>query len=176
MGLPLDGLLNMKNMTNMTNMSNLTKQAIGNFGNKLDVASFEKMDGLEDFISSSDNPTLLKGVVTKIQQGDNIVETDFAGLSGQDMEFANDLKAIKGTTGPKDVADNFSELMGKYINSVDQKHKVAENAVETFATGGNIDVHSVMIASEQANLSMQLTMQLRNKILQAYQEINNVRV
>lgn len=191
MGLPFGGITNltnlssmgnMKNLTNLTgmggmgNMSNLMNMMGGNLTEKVDASSLDKMGGLEDFIGSADNPNLLKGIVTKIQQGDSIQDVDLEGLSEKDAEFANDLNAIKGSDAPQEVADSFSELMGKYINNVDQKHKVAENAIETFASGGNIDVHSVMIAAEQANLSMQLTMQLRNKIVQAYQEINNIRV
>ena len=86
------------------------------------------------------------------------------------------MKAIGPTAGPQELVDKFSDLMGKYMNVVDKKHKAAEKAIETFASGGNIDIHSVMIASQKASLSMQLTMQLRNKIVQAYQEIKHIRV
>ncbi len=44
------------------------------------------------------------------------------------------------------------------------------------AMGEDVSVHDVMIASEKASLSMGMALQLRNKILSAYTEINNVRV
>ncbi|OGI02700.1 MAG: flagellar hook-basal body complex protein FliE [Candidatus Melainabacteria bacterium GWF2_37_15] len=136
---------------------------ISEFTNKLNVANFKNLNKLDEFVNSSDNPEVLKGGISKIEQLN-------------DLELASDLKALQGTSTTQDVADKFSDLMNNYMNNVDQKHKAAEKAVETFASGGNIDVHSVMIAAEQANVSMQLTMQLRNKILQAYQEIHNIRI
>ena len=136
---------------------------LNEFTNKLNLSNFKNLNKLDEFTDSSGDSEVLKGGISKIEQI-------------QDTELVDDLKALQGTSTTQDVADKFSNLMDSYLNNVDQKHKVAEKAVETFASGGNIDVHSVMIASEQANVSMQLTMQLRNKILQAYQEIHSIRV
>ncbi len=157
---PLEGF------TNMVNLSSLKGFNPGNF---------ENIKNLDDFLDFSENPELLKGAISKIQQGYEINEADLAGLGDKELEFVADLKAV-GASGPKEITGKFSELMSNYLNSVDQKHKAAEKAVETFASGGNIDIHSVMIASEKASLSMQLTMQLRNKIVQAYQELKHIRV
>jgi len=74
------------------------------------------------------------------------------------------------------VADKFSDVLGNYIKDVNSKNREAEKAVETFVSGGNIDMHSVMIAAEKASLSMQLAVQMKNKILQAYQEVSRVQV
>lgn len=144
--------------------------------NKQIVSDFQNINSLESFVDSSENHVLLKGAVTKIQRGDEIEDADLEGLTNNETELVQDLQKIKGIAGAGELAQNFSDLVGNYITSVDNKHKTAENAVKTFASGGNIDIHSVMIASEKANLAMQLTMQLRNKVLQAYQEIQNVRV
>jgi flagellar hook-basal body complex protein FliE len=47
----------------------------------------------------------------------------------------------------------------------------ADKQVEGLLNGEGNDVHSAMIAVEKANLSFQLMMQVRNKIVDAYQEI-----
>ena len=103
-----------------------------------------------------------------------------------DPELASDLKilseknnqAVNGLDSSDMSADKsvkgFSEIIGNYIKDVNNKQINADSAINTFTTGGNIDVHNVMIASEKANLSMQLALQLRNKCLQAYQEISRM--
>lgn len=170
MAIPLEGL------TNMLNTTNLKGFGAGAFGNNLNVADFANINKLDDFLKASDTPELLQGFVSKIQQGEAIENLDLSGLSNKDLEFVKDFSSLKTGSGPQEVTNSFSEVMGNYINGVDQRSKSAEQAIKTFASGGNIDVHSVMIAAEKASLSMQLTMQLRNKIVQAYQQIQQIRV
>lgn len=101
-----------------------------------------------------------------------------------DQELVNDLKALSvqdsssvgAIDSPERLYKTFTDALNKGINSVNNANINAEKAVETFAAGGNIDVHSVMIASEKAHLNMQLAMQLRNKFVQAYQEISRLQV
>jgi flagellar hook-basal body complex protein FliE len=76
----------------------------------------------------------------------------------------------------QNTVNSFNKVLGNYMNEVNQSQIEADRTTKLFASGGNIDVHSVMIAAEKANLSMQLTMQMRNKILQAYQEISRMQV
>ncbi len=74
------------------------------------------------------------------------------------------------------TADTIGKAFGNGLNSVNEAQNNAYNAAETFASGGDISVHEVMLASQKANLSMQMAIQLRNRMLNAYTEINNVRV
>ncbi len=52
----------------------------------------------------------------------------------------------------------------------------ADQAVEKLAGGGDIDPAEVLHAVQKANVAFQMMMQMRNKIVQAYQNIQNVRV
>ena len=54
--------------------------------------------------------------------------------------------------------------------------KEAEDAFETFASGGDISVHEVMIASQKSGLAMQMAIQLRNQMLNAYNEFKNMSI
>ena len=74
------------------------------------------------------------------------------------------------------LINTFSNVLSNSINGVSNSQLDAEKATQIFATGGNIDLHSVMIASEKASLNMQLAMQVRNKLIQAYQEISRLQV
>ena len=62
------------------------------------------------------------------------------------------------------------------INNLSATQKAAEDAMETFAAGGDISVHEVMIAAQKSTLAMQMAIQLRNQAVNAYNEFKNLRV
>lgn len=84
--------------------------------------------------------------------------------------------ASQGEGSMGDFMKSFSNSVGGGLNSVNNAVEAANSAQEAFATGANTSVHDVMIASEKASLSLQMAMQLRNKLISAYTEINNIRV
>ena len=63
--------------------------------------------------------------------------------------------------------DVFKELVN---NTNDLQHQAAEIA-ERFALGEVTDIHDVMIAAEEAGVAMELVMEIRNKLIEAYQEM-----
>jgi len=62
------------------------------------------------------------------------------------------------------------------INSVNRQQRVADQAIEDLATGRNADIHRTMIEMEKADVSFQLVMQVRNKLITAYEEIMRIQV
>jgi flagellar hook-basal body complex protein FliE len=52
----------------------------------------------------------------------------------------------------------------------------ADRLTEKLAAGEVRDIHQVMIAVEQVNIALQLTMQVRNKVIESYQEIMRMQV
>lgn len=74
------------------------------------------------------------------------------------------------------LAKSFSSSLSGGINSVNASAEAANKAQEAMAMGEDISVHDVMIAAEKASLNMQMAMQLRNKLISAYTEINSIRV
>jgi len=74
------------------------------------------------------------------------------------------------THGEADFVETLKETMQK----VEGLQTDAEKQVEQMVTGQGTDVHSAMIAVEKANLSFQLMMQVRNKIVDAYQQISQM--
>ena len=64
----------------------------------------------------------------------------------------------------------FSESLRDLVGSVESSSRAANDAVEHML-GGTGDVHEAMIALQRAELTLQLTVQVRNKLVQAYQDI-----
>lgn len=91
-----------------------------------------------------------------------------------------DMSLTQAPVQPKSEVEktlsHFGESFSDGIKSINSKQLEAEQAVETLASGGDISIHEVMIAAEKANLSMQMGLQLRNKIITAYNELYNVKI
>jgi len=76
------------------------------------------------------------------------------------------------TAGPREWG--FTETLRGAMDQVQQLQSAADNKVAALLDGSGMDVHSAMIAVEKADLSFQLMMQVRNKIVAAYQEISRM--
>ena len=72
--------------------------------------------------------------------------------------------ATEGASG------NFGDSLAKLVNSVETSDQAANTAVQGMIDGTG-DVHDAMIALQRAELTLQLTVQVRNKLVQAYQDI-----
>ena len=60
------------------------------------------------------------------------------------------------------------------INELNAINKQSEDDLETFASGGDISVHDVMISAEKSSLAMGMAIQLRNQAVNAYNEFKNM--
>ena len=66
---------------------------------------------------------------------------------------------------------SFGQMLQGALGQVSSLQNHAGQMATSFAQGKTGDIHSVMIASEQATLALQLTTQIRNKAVDAYQEV-----
>ena len=67
--------------------------------------------------------------------------------------------------------ESFGEALSGAMGKVSDLRNEADQAVRELVTGENRDIHQTMIAMEKANVSFRLMMQVRNKIVTAYQEV-----
>jgi len=75
---------------------------------------------------------------------------------------------------PSEENPGFREMLHDAMEDIQQLQGEAEAKVSGVLGGNGTDVHSAMIAVEKADLSFQLMMQVRNKIVSAYQEISRM--
>ena len=76
------------------------------------------------------------------------------------------------TGKPADEGSNFASQLQAAFNHIEQLHSDADQQIAGLLSGQGEDIHKVMIAVEKANLSFQLMMQVRNKIIQAYRDVS----
>ncbi|OQY14030.1 MAG: flagellar hook-basal body complex protein FliE [Desulfobacteraceae bacterium 4572_187] len=71
---------------------------------------------------------------------------------------------------------SFGEIIKSSIANVDKIQKDSDKAVRNLATGKENDIHKTMIIMEKAEISFQLMMAVRNKIITAYQTIMRMQI
>ncbi len=81
---------------------------------------------------------------------------------------------IAGPTAPGEdpQGKSFLSFLQDSLQEVNQLQNHKDDMTVSFAAGDpNVDIHNLMLAIEEASISMQLTTEIRNKLIEAYQEI-----
>ena len=81
----------------------------------------------------------------------------------------------KGPASTTEAA-SFKDFLIKSIQDVNTAQQEANQAVETLMTGGDVDPASVLTAVEKADLAFRMMLQMRNKVMQVYQEVRDIRI
>lgn len=78
----------------------------------------------------------------------------------------------QGATSATPKADGgFYDVLSNAVESVGGLHADATSKVSSVLNGDGQDIHTAMIAVERADLAFQLVLQVRNKVVNAYQEV-----
>ena len=85
---------------------------------------------------------------------------------------AGQLPGIAGVAGPEVApAPGFADALGQGLQQVSDLEHSADAMIEDVATGGPTKVHDMMVATSEAALAVDLLVQVRDRGLEAYQEI-----
>ncbi|HZP04902.1 MAG TPA: flagellar hook-basal body complex protein FliE [Terracidiphilus sp.] len=76
--------------------------------------------------------------------------------------------------GGESSGGSFSDVLKNAVDTVNTLHDNAASQVSNLIQGGGTDMNDVMVAVEKADVSFQLMMQVRNKIVSAYQDIEKM--
>lgn len=71
---------------------------------------------------------------------------------------------------------SFEGLLKQSLNDVNELQLKADQAVRQLATGQQQDIHNTMIAMEKADIAFRLLMQIRNKVIAAYETVMRIQV
>ncbi len=90
------------------------------------------------------------------------------------------LPHVQSATGQETVkvapGGSFGEMLNKALQDVNQSQINSDETVKGFLTGEVQDVHQVTIAMEKAKIMLLLATEVRNKVVEAYQEISRMQV
>lgn len=69
---------------------------------------------------------------------------------------------------------NFTDVLNNAVNKVNDSQVKANNDIEALIKGDDITMHEVMLSTQEAQISMQLMLEMRNKLYDAYKELSSV--
>lgn len=128
------------------------------------------------------------------------IDSMLKDLSGENVQAASDNEAsrlLSGSTSSTDAAtsgrsifadtssttgsatagqDSFVSTLNGFINDVNTKNQVAEQANQDIMTGKSDNIHQAMISMQEASISFDLLVQVRNKLVDAYKELSKISV
>lgn len=80
-------------------------------------------------------------------------------------------------TNPAAVPDaSFDSVLGRMVGEVSDRQSAATDKMRGLLSGQDVSLHETMIAIEEANLSFQLMVEVRNKLLESYQELMRMQI
>ncbi len=83
-------------------------------------------------------------------------------------------EAIKGDRAGGEAGASFGAVLNGLVDQVDALQKNADASIQGLVSGEETNVHNVAIKMEEASVAFDLMMQVRNKLVEAYQEISRM--
>ncbi|NGP44131.1 flagellar hook-basal body complex protein FliE [Bacillaceae bacterium SIJ1] len=97
------------------------------------------------------------------------------GIS-QNIQLPSGLPRPTPEVSPAEAQQSFKQAMFNALDQVQKQQEISDEKTTQLATGKVDSLHEVMIAKEKAGLSLQLTMEVRNKVVSAYQEVMRMQI
>lgn len=89
---------------------------------------------------------------------------------------------VSTTTGTQSVAmpgssgASFENMLGDFVGEVNARQTAANDAISGLMSGKNVSLHQAMISMEEASVSFQMMVEVRNKLLDSYQELMRMQI
>ena len=92
------------------------------------------------------------------------------------IQMPSELAAPSGISGAQGSTNSFASMLGQFVSDVNSQSQAAGQAVSALQSGQNIPLHQAVIQMEESNISFQLMVEVRNRLLDSYQEIMRMQV
>lgn len=83
---------------------------------------------------------------------------------------------LSGTNETEGISKSFADFLNEAVNNTNSLLLESQEISANFAAGNTDNIHEVLIAGEKADIALQFTLQVRNKILDAYTEIMRMQI
>lgn len=80
------------------------------------------------------------------------------------------------TTKVGEIQQNFGEMLNQALNKVNHSQLQSDTIADKFVAGEITNLHDVMIAGQKASITRQLTLEVRDKAVEAYKEIMRMQI
>ncbi|TKC18654.1 flagellar hook-basal body complex protein FliE [Robertmurraya kyonggiensis] len=90
--------------------------------------------------------------------------------------FQTNQTSQASSTTPFEAQKSFASVLKESIEKVNEAQIESDVMTEKLARGEDVDLHQVMVASQKASITLSATMEIRNKVIEAYQEVMRMQV
>ena len=97
-------------------------------------------------------------------------------INGIQFLLPNKLESVSSKSDKNKSEVDFAQLLKNSIKEVNDAQLAADEAVKKVLSGETKDIHETMITLQKADVSLKLMMEVRNKLIEAYQEIMRTQV
>jgi len=96
-----------------------------------------------------------------------------SGIKIDDIRRQLEDISVKSNLNPKTdkTGESFSSMLKNALNTVNQEQLSSEQSVQDYMSGKETNLHTTLISLEKADISFKMMMQVRGKLLDAYQQI-----
>jgi flagellar hook-basal body complex protein FliE len=92
------------------------------------------------------------------------------------IQDSGSIGKIAGSGAQKAGDVSFKDVMKNFLSDVNEMQNKADESIQKMVAGEITDVHQVMSTVEEANTAFNMMMEIRNKVMDAYQELMRVRL
>ncbi len=111
-----------------------------------------------------------------VSNANRFLETGRLSGDQKSVSVGSSQSGISSTGSADEAGKSFAATLNDAINSVNQLQNDSNKAMQNLATGRTDNIAEVMISAEKADIALKLMVQVRNKIIDAYQEIMKMQV
>ncbi len=127
------------------------------------------------------NPlSALRALATPAVRPEPVIPANIEAAKPKTIPFTELEKLSPGIlplpTGPVQSGGGFEKIVTDLVGEVSAKQSEAASSVNGLMSGKNVSLHQTMIAMEEASISFQLMVEVRNKLLESYQELMRMQV
>jgi flagellar hook-basal body complex protein FliE len=119
---------------------------------------------------------LWSGGISGLSGGPEQVASPAASIPATELRALNAGNPLAGPGAVQSADTSFSGLLGQMVQDVNAKQHIAGQALRDLQSGQNVSLHQAMISMEEASVSFQLMVEVRNKLLESYQELMRMQV
>ncbi|WP_372716388.1 flagellar hook-basal body complex protein FliE [Novipirellula sp.] len=85
-------------------------------------------------------------------------------------------KTSGAANAPTSGIDSFAKLLSNQVNNVNSMQNNADGMVHSLLTGGDVNEAEVLTAVQKADLAFRMLLQVRNKLMEAYREVQQIQI
>jgi flagellar hook-basal body complex protein FliE len=106
----------------------------------------------------------------------DMIAPDIKAMPSTGIEMPTELGQAQPVAPAQPSGDSFATMLGRMVTDVNAQQSTANQTVGALQGGQNVPLHQAVISMEEANVSFQLMVQVRNSLLDSYQEIMRMQI